>query len=230
MPSIPEATKPPRPIFQDIFAFPPNRETLGATAYFIGAKNANILVDSPAWNETNRQFLHAQGGVRWLFLTHRGSMTQQVDQMQEFFGCEVICQEQEAYLLPKVRVTSFKQEYSLNHNSWAFWTPGHSPGSSCLYYNPHGGVLFTGRHLLPNQQGKPVPLRTAKTFHWFRQLQNVTALRDRFSSSSLTYICPGANTGYLRGKGFISEAYQAIADLDLSTLQQTPMTNLTIFC
>ena len=70
--------------------------------------------------------------------------------------------------------------------------------------------MFTGRHLLPDQQGNPVPLKLEKTFHWGRQLQNVAQLCDRFSPDTLHYICPGANTGFLRGKGLIDQAYERL--------------------
>ena len=211
----------PRPILEGLFAFPPNRETLGATAYFIVEKGSNILIDCPAWNQANRQFLLAQGGFRWIFLTHRGGIGKKVDQIQKDFGCEVLIQEQEAYLLPEVRVTSFEREFTLTPSCQAIWTPGHSPGSSCLYWSAHGGILFSGRHLLPDRQGKVTPLRRAKTFHWSRQLHSLQALRDRFTPQTLDYICPGANTGFLRGKGIIEQAYQHLSELDLEKLRQT---------
>nr|WP_254658026.1 MBL fold metallo-hydrolase [Pleurocapsa sp. PCC 7327] len=214
-------TKPPRVILESLFAFPPNRETLGGSAYFIVEKAGNILIDCPAPDEENLRFLREKGGVRWLFVTHRGGIGQKVKQMQAVLGCEVLIQEQEAYLLPEVEVTSFEREFSLSPNCYAIWTPGHSPGSSCLYWSYHGGVLFSGRHLLPDREGKPVPLRTAKTFHWYRQLRSIEALRDRYSHETLHYICPGANTGFLRGKGVIERAYQGLLELDLETLKQT---------
>ena len=105
----------------------------------------------------------------------------------------------------------------------AIWTPGHSTGSSCLYWQEHGGVLFTGRHLLPDHQGHPTPLRLEKTFHWLRQLQSVARLRDRFSNDTLKYIYPGANTGFLRGKGSIDNAYQYLTALDLDKLSKTSL-------
>ncbi|MDJ0560403.1 MAG: MBL fold metallo-hydrolase, partial [Microcystis sp. M53599_WE4] len=92
-----------------------------------------------------------------------------------------------------------------------FWTPGHSPGSSCLYWQRHGGVLFTGRHLLPDTKGQPRPLQTAKTFHWPRQLRSQKIILDRFSPETLSYLCPGANTGFLRGRGIIDRAYEKIS-------------------
>jgi glyoxylase-like metal-dependent hydrolase (beta-lactamase superfamily II) len=196
-----------------IFAFPPNRDTLGGTAYLI-VNESNVLVDCPAWDETNRAFLEEQGGVRWLFLTHRGAIGK-VREIQQTFGCEVLIQEQEAYLLPELTIARFGQEFELTPEFQAIWTPGHSPGSSCLYYRHFGGVLFTGRHLLPDPQGKLMPIKTAKTFHWRRQLQSVQRLVDRFTPETLQWVCPGGNIGFLRGKYAIEQAYQALAQLEL---------------
>lgn len=216
----PAAPKPPRAVLDGIFAFGPNRDTLGATAYLIVENGANILIDCPPWDEANRQFIQEQGGLRWLFLTHRGGIGK-VQEISTAFGCEVLIQEQEAYLLPGLGATPFQQEFTLTPHTQAIWTPGHSPGSSCLYYSGHGGVLFCGRHLLPNQQGEPEPLRTSKTFHWPRQIKSVQAILDRFTPDTLHYICPGANTGFLRGKRVIDRAYERLAKLDLASCLQS---------
>lgn len=211
--------KQPRPVLENVFAFPPNRDTLGATAYFIVENQMNILVDCPANDEVNLTFLRERGGVQWLFLTHRGAIGK-VREIQETFGCEISIQEQEAYLLPGLKVMTFQREFAFSQHSQAIWTPGHSPGSSCLYYSGNGGILFTGRHLLPDRHGVPTPLRTAKTFHWWRQLNSVQLLLDRFSPDRLHYLCPGANTGFLRGQRAIEQAYQQLASLDLTALSQ----------
>ena len=212
--------KPPRAVFDNIFAFPPNRDTLGGTAYLIVENEGNILLDCPAWDEANQNFLRSLGGVRSLFITHRGGIGK-TRQIQQTFECGVLIQEQEAYLLPGLRVTTFGHEFDLSPSAEAIWTPGHSPGSSCLYYVGEGGVLFSGRHLLPNQLGEPIPLRTAKTFHWPRQLKSVQLLLDRFTPETLEYICPGANTGFLRGRRAINQAYQQVASLNLAALLPT---------
>ena len=211
-------TKSPRLILPGIFAFAPNRDTLGATSYFIVNKIGNILLDCPAPNQTNQEFIQAQGGVNSLVITHRGSIGKSVLEMQKTLNCQVIMQEQESYLLPEVDVTSFGDNLAINGVE-LIWTCGHSPGSSCLYTSQQGGILFTGRHLLPKSQTEIVPLRTAKTFHWNRQLNNVKLLRDRFSVDTLEYILPGANTGYLRGKGYIDNAYEQLSALDLTALR-----------
>lgn len=208
------AAKVPQTVFSSIFAFAPNRDTFGGTAYLIVGNNANILVDCPAWNPTNQNFLRQQG-VELLVLTHRGGIGQ-VSHIQRVLECQVVIQEQEAYLLPGLEVTTFQDQINLTPESQMIWTPGHSPGSACFYYQAFGGVLFSGRHLLPNQQGQPVPLRTAKTFHWPRQIQSVQRLIEHFTPETLNFICPGANTGFLRGQRVIERAYEQLCQLDLA--------------
>lgn len=213
LPERPMTAKQPRLVLgsespDPIFAFPPNRDTLGGTAYLIAAA-VKILVDCPAWDETTQAFLQAQGGVDCLVLTHRGGIGK-VREIQQAFNCQVAIQEQEAYLLPGLTVTSFQRELQLSPTTIALWTPGHSPGSACVYHQPDG-VLFSGRHLLPDPQGQLKPLKTAKTFHWPRQLQSLQLLVERFSPESLQYVCPGANTGFLRGQYAIAQPYEQLA-------------------
>ncbi|ELS03189.1 hypothetical protein Xen7305DRAFT_00029090 [Xenococcus sp. PCC 7305] len=217
--SPPSHNKPPRPILSRIFAFAPNRDSLGGTAYFIAQETGNILIDCPAWHEDHHEWLQERGGVRWLIFTHRGGMGKQVRQMQEALSCEVTVQEQEAYLLPETKVKSFGDSLTLAPGIELIWTPGHSPGSACVYCDQEGGILFTGRHLLPKSAQEIVPLRTAKTFHWWRQIKSVAKLRDRFSEDTLKYILPGANTGYLRGQGYVDDAYRKLESLDLEQLK-----------
>ena len=211
--------KSPRLILPGVFAFAPNRDTLGATSYFIVDKIGNILLDCPAWNEANQEFVLAQGGVNSLIITHRGSIGKNVMEMQKALDCQVILQEQESYLLPEVEVTPFAEKMPIGDDLELIWTCGHSPGSSCLYWRQQGGILFTGRHLLPKSQTEIVPLRTAKTFHWGRQLNSIELLRDRFSVDTLKYILPGANTGYLRGQGYIDRGYEKLSAIDLDRLR-----------
>jgi len=212
----PSTPKQPRMVFQGshpphaIVAFPPNRQTLGGTAYLL-SEDANILVDCPAWDESTQRFLQEQGGVRWLFLTHRGAIGN-VSEIQQAFGCDVVIQEQEAYLLPGLSVTTFQHGMNLTDRTRAIWTPGHSPGSACLHHDGFGGVLFSGRHLLPSPNGCLKPLQTPTTFHWRRQLQSVQKLLEHFTPDTLRSVCPGANTGFLRGRYTVEAAYEKLSE------------------
>ncbi|NEP53504.1 MAG: MBL fold metallo-hydrolase, partial [Moorea sp. SIO3C2] len=183
-------------------------------------QGSNILVDCPAWTDTNLDFITQQGGIQWLIVTHRGGSSR-VRDWQETFDCTVVVQEQEAYLLPQVNAQAFHREMVLTPNHRLLWTPGHSPGSSCLYSSAHNGMLFTGRHLLPTRQGTAAPLRVSKTFHWPRQIKHIQRLLDRFTPEKLTWLCPGANIGFLRGKRMIPDAYNQLTNLDFSTLLKT---------
>ncbi|MEM9978368.1 MAG: MBL fold metallo-hydrolase [Cyanobacteria bacterium P01_D01_bin.2] len=218
----------PQPVFDThstVYAFPPNRDTLGGTAYLItyaaasgvAGKSSNVLVDCPAWTEANVDFIAQQGGLRWLAITHRGGSSR-VRDWQSQFECDVVVQEQEAYLLPQVDTQTFHRDLTLTPHHRLFWTPGHSPGAACLYSSMRGGVLFTGRHVLPARQGGVAPLRVSKTFHWPRQLQHVRRLLDEFTPQTLSYICPGANIGFLRGKHLIGDAHNKLAALDFQEL------------
>jgi glyoxylase-like metal-dependent hydrolase (beta-lactamase superfamily II) len=208
--------KPPKLILSDnktpttakIYAFPPNRDTLGGTAYFI-VEEATILVDCPAWNTTTHDFLRQQGGVQWLVLTHRGGIGK-AREIQQAFQCSILIQEQEAYLLPGLTVTPFQQTFTLTDHSRILWTPGHSPGSACLYFAGLGGVLFSGRHLLPTPEGQIGPIKTAKTFHWPRQIKSVHYLLNEFNPTTLETLCPGANIGFLRGQFPVQKGYEQI--------------------
>lgn len=218
----PNKAKQPQQVFDTIFAFPPNRDTLGGTAYLVLEKDdagqpANILVDCPALNEVNQAFIAGHGGVNTLFVTHRGGMAQ-VDAWQAALACQVLIQEQEAYLLPTVSTVTFHREHRLSEHTHVFWSVGHSPGSACLYHSAYGGVLFTGRHLLPTKGGAPSPLRLSKTFHWPRQLQAAQRLLTQFSADTLSTICPGASTGFLRGEKKITNAYRQLQAVDWASL------------
>jgi glyoxylase-like metal-dependent hydrolase (beta-lactamase superfamily II) len=204
--------KEPHLVLQNVFAFAPNRDTLGGTSYLIVNKSGsvlsqNILIDAPAWNDTNQKFIAQQGGVGWAIVTHRGGLGQMATIAKDL-ACEVIIQEQEAYLLPDTPKTTYHQTYQITLAAseeplQVVWTPGHSPGSACVYY---GGMMFTGRHLLPDRQMNPQPLQTAKTFHWPRQLRSVDRLKELFPQ--VKFLLPGASSGMLRGQGFIDMADQ----------------------
>jgi len=204
--------KKPRLILPQIFAFMPNRDTLGGTSYLMIHPQGNILIDSPPWQENTYEFVKEHQGVKYLFFTQRNGISKQVKDIYNEFNCQLIIQEQEAYLLPNQDLISFRDEYQLNSDCKLIWTAGYSPGSACLYSQQNQGVLFSGRHLLPIKDSKISPLKLRKTFHWQRQVNNVKRLAELFSVSNLNYICPGSNTGYLRQKGYIDNAYTKLVN------------------
>ncbi|MEL7083484.1 MAG: MBL fold metallo-hydrolase [Cyanobacteria bacterium J06597_1] len=216
----------------NIIAFRPNRETLGGTAYALNRsmepgntdghnhggpdKGGNVLIDCPAPTDDVCSVLEALGGVRWLILTHRtamgkpGSSNACVAKLVRRFDCQVVIQEQEAYLLPDLPLQTFSDRLELTPDLTVIWTPGHTPGSSCVLYRHDGGVLFTGRHLLPNESGQLLPIRQPKTFHWPRQLCSIDHLLHAIDAPAPEWIGPGGNLGKLRGEKIMQGGRQLL--------------------
>ncbi len=222
------SAKPPKQLFETVYAFPPNRATLGGTAYFYRGQDdagnaANVLIDAPANEPATLDFLRDRGGVQYWAITHRGA-SGEAKALQAALDCpSVLVQEQEAYLLPDLpNLVTYRDRYPLPSAGKVFWTPGFSPGSACVYLPQQGGILFTGRHLLPSRDGQLQPLRFSKTFHWPRQLRQVQQLQDRFTAETLAYVCPAANTGFLRGQAMVKDAYSQLQAIDPDQLSQTP--------
>lgn len=213
---VPHA-KPPQPVFEGLWAFSPNRDSLGGSSYLLRTDRGNLLIDCPALAPENLDWLDAHGGIDTLAITHRTAIAR-AQQLQERYGCRLVIQEQEAYLLPEATVTPFEQSITLADGVEMVWTSGHTPGSSCIHWSGEGGVLFPGRHLLPTRSGGITPLRSAKTFHWPRQLRACRTLLDRFSPETLHWLCPGASIGYLKGEKAIADAYRLLAALDFDAL------------
>lgn len=201
---------------------------MGGTAYLIvnrdrAGRPTNILVDAPALDPDILQFIDDLGGVQRWVITHRGAVGE-AKALQAHLQCKVLLHEQEAYLLPNVaKVVTFSSEINLDDGCEVIWTPGYSPGSACVYIPWHGGVLFSGRHLLPDRNGQLRPLRFSKTFHWPRQLKSVEQLQTRFSADSLAYVCPAANTGFLRGKSVVKDAYTQLETINVAALRNIPI-------
>lgn len=156
--------KSPKLILENIFAFSPNRDTLGGTSYLLIHPKGNILIDCPLWNEFNQKFCLEKGGVKYLFLTNRDGISKHISQIKKELDCDLIIQEQEGYLLPHQNPITFVQDYQIYDDCQLIWTSGYSPGSSCLYYDGNGGVLFSGRHLLPIGNNQVTALKLKKTF------------------------------------------------------------------
>ncbi|AIE73366.1 MULTISPECIES: MBL fold metallo-hydrolase [unclassified Synechocystis] len=205
----------PRQILPNLYRFAPNRDTLGGTAYLLITEEGNVLIDCPAWHEDNELWLEKQGPVRWLCLTHRDGHGPKVKAIQRSLGCQVVVQEQEAYLLPGVKIDPFREQLAITPSLTALWTPGYSPGSSCYYWGEEGGILFTGRHLLPDGEGNLRTIKQAKTFHWLRQQASLAKIYRYLNENNLPLraVCPGGNIGYLRGEDWCLNPRKALESM-----------------
>jgi hypothetical protein len=82
--------------------------------------------------------------------------------------------------------------------------------------------LFCGRLLLPTGPLDLAPLRTARCFHWPRQLSSIERLRAWLPEGSPAWIASGGALGALRGEKLVSGGAGLLAGLDLVALADAP--------
>jgi hypothetical protein len=73
--------------------------------------------------------------------------------------------------------------------------------------------LFCGRLLLPTGPSALAPLRTARTFHWPRQLASLERLRSWLPAGSPDWIASGGGLGALRGDKLVNGGAELLAGL-----------------
>jgi glyoxylase-like metal-dependent hydrolase (beta-lactamase superfamily II) len=156
-----------------IHAFPPNPDSFGGISYLVAAGEMNFMVDVPEFVEKNLSFIEDHGVPEFIFLTHRDDVADAV-MFREKFGSKLIIHETEKYAVRKPDIT-FKDTYQIE-DATIIHTPGHSPGSSSLYY-PASKVMFTGDHVIADR-GKPVAEDFSWTYDYQLQLESARKLLD----------------------------------------------------
>lgn len=221
-----EAGRPPRSVCDNLWLFPPNRDSQGGSSWWLersfhwqGAPCSGVLIDCPAVNETSLNVLRQRGpGV--IVLTSREGHGR-LRRLQELLDWPVLVQEQEAYLLPGVQaLRPFASACALAPGLELRWTPGPTPGAAVLLSWSDGpAVVFCGRLLSPVAPERAAPLRTRRSFHWGRWLRSLEALRDQWPLQEPMALASGAGLGALRGAALIPDALAQLQALDFEALR-----------
>ena len=212
--------RPPRQVAGGLWLFAPNRRTQGGSSWWLQGDaprgRPHLLVDAPAFNSANLEFLRAHSGDTVLVLTSREGHGE-TRRWQQQLGLQVLVQEQEAYLLPGVeRLESFAESHALAEGAQLLWTPGPTPGSCVLHVRgPAHDGLFCGRLLVPIGPAALAPLRTARTFHWQRQQTSLRRLCSWLPEGSPSWIATAAALGALRGEALVPNAAELLRSLAL---------------
>ncbi|HQT91004.1 MAG TPA: MBL fold metallo-hydrolase [Candidatus Kryptobacter bacterium] len=133
----------------------------------------NFMVDVPEFVDKNLSFIEDKGVPEFVFLTHRDDVADAV-MFREKLGSKLIIHETEKYAVRKPDIT-FKDTYQIG-DATIIHTPGHSPGSSSLYY-PASRVMFTGDHVTADR-GKPAAEDFSWTYNYELQLGSARRLLD----------------------------------------------------
>lgn len=123
-----------------------SEKSYGATAYLIVHPEGNVLVDSPRYTEVLARNIEKLGGAKYMFLTHKDDVADH-DKWSKRFGCERILHSgdvEESTVDVEMKLCG-DGPWSIGTDFELIHTPGHSEGSTCLYYKPQE-VIFTGDH------------------------------------------------------------------------------------
>ncbi len=197
-----EAGRPPQQVLDGLWAFAPNRDCQGGTAWWLEQAGGALLVDCPAYTAANLAFLRGRPAGMLLLTSREGHG--RTRRFQEALGWPVLVQEQEAYLLPGVQqLQTFGEELELAPGWRLLWTPGPTPGACVLHASGEPDVLFCGRLLSPTGPGAAAPLATARSFHWGRWQRSLKTLKAWLPQGSPRWIASGAGLGALAGEKLI---------------------------
>ena len=197
-----EAGRPPQPVLDGLWAFAPNRDCQGGTAWWLEHAEGALLIDCPAYTAANLAFLRERPAGMLLLTSREGHG--RARRFQEALGWPVLVQEQEAYLLPGVQqLQTFGDELALSPGLRLLWTPGPTPGACVLHASGEPDVLFCGRLLSPTAPGAAAPLPTARSFHWGRWQRSLKKLKAWLPQGSPRWIASGAGLGALAGEKLI---------------------------
>lgn len=179
-----------------------SESSFGAASYLIRRPDGNVLVDSPRASRPLLERLHALGGVRTMFLTHRDDVADHAVFRHEL-GCDRVLHR--ADMSPATadveRPLDGDQPVALAPDLLAIPVPGHTAGSMALLYREK--FLFSGDHLWWSPgRGRLHASRCVNWHSWDDQLRSLRRLLE----FDFTWILPG------HGRRFTAPSPQAMRE------------------
>ena len=133
----------PKEMLPGVFAFAPNPDSFGGISYVVKNDGNPFMTDVPEYLESTLLFIEGFGMPEFIFLTHRDDVAD-AEKFRERFGSKLIIHQTERRAVNQPDVTF--EDFLEIGDVMIIHTPGHSPGSSSLYY-PRASVMFTGDHI-----------------------------------------------------------------------------------
>lgn len=122
-----------------------SEKSFGANSYFIQHPKGNWLVDSPRFLKHLVKSFDAQGGIRYLFLSHEDDVADAA-RYAEAFGSTRIIHRADAFAMPGAEwVIDGDEAVQVDPDFICIPVPGHTAGSMALLYQNR--FLFSGDHL-----------------------------------------------------------------------------------
>ena len=161
-------------------------KSFGGNSYFFEHPGGNWLIDAPRYVERLVRRFEEQGGVRYIFLTHRDDVAD-ADKYAKRFRAERIIHRLELSAQPGAeRVIDGLAPLELAPGFLAIPTPGHTRGHCALLAGER--FLFSGDHIWwSRNRGRLTASRSVCWYSWRHQVESV-ALLERFR---FEWVLPG---------------------------------------
>ncbi len=202
----------PLQLAEDVFVNGYNhRSSFGAHSYFIRSPDGNWLVDSPRFVSRLVRKFEEQGGLRYIFLSHRDDVGDAA-KFARHFGAERIIHRLDSDAQPDAEriLESEGDQVERIGEAEIYFTPGHTRGHHVLLWRKR--YLFTGDHFawLPARD-RFGSFRDACWFDWETQIESVRRMRD---FQEVEWVFPGhGRWGPVRSGEFPEIVDRAVADM-----------------
>lgn len=154
-------------------------DSYGGKSYFVKHKDGNWMIDSPKFTKHLTAWIESQGGLSYIFLTHRDDVAQAGDYSKHFDAKRIIHRD-DLDAEPDSEIVIEGQEAKIFDNDIVVIPqPGHTKGHCMLIYK--NKFLFSGDVLTADKDGK---LATGKYcwYSWKEQNESLKRLAQyRFS-------------------------------------------------
>lgn len=182
-----------------------SRHSYGANSYFIKHDEGNWLIDAPRFQKSLIEKMHALGGVKYIFLSHRDDVADADRYAAEFKSQRLIHEDElsaqpgSEIILRGYEMQTFSPEFQI------IPTPGHTKGHCVLLYKQK--YLFTGDHLAFDRESKC--LEVFEDYCWYsfaEQKQSVKKLLEY----DFEWILPGHGQRVQLGRQKMKEKLQEL--------------------
>lgn len=147
-------------------------DSYGGKSYFVKHKDGNWMIDSPKFTRHLVEWIESQGGLSFIFLTHRDDVAQAGDYAKQFKARRIIHQEDLDAEPDSEIVLEGIDEVKFGSDFIVIPQPGHTKGHCMLLYKNR--FLFTGDVFTADRNGN---LATGKYCWYSWKIQNESLKR-----------------------------------------------------
>lgn len=127
-------------------------DSYGGKAYFIKSDDGNWMIESPKFTRHLVDWIESQGGLNYIFLSHRDDVAQASDYAKEFGAKRIIHREDLDAEPDSEIIIEGIEEVEFGSEIIIIPQPGHTKGHCMLLFDEH--FLFTGDVLTADKEGK----------------------------------------------------------------------------